>query len=103
MLTLSIWRDVGHGSWLFLEIIRITEEKFKNVFVCGHHFTNGLYKIKLFKIVGIIYIVVLYVGEPACIMDKSNVNWAPCLLLGHGKIKLSVLQSASERAMRTES
>ena len=36
-------------------------------------------------------------------MDKSNVDWAPCLHLGHDKIKLSVLQSASERAMQTES
>ena len=59
--------------------------------------------IRLICLRSLVYIAVLYVGEPAYIMDKSNVDWAPCLHLGHDKIKLSVLQSASERAMQTES
>ena len=41
-----------------------------------------------------------YTGKPANIMYKSDVDWAPCLLLGHQKINLTVLEAAHERAKR---
>ena len=99
MLALSTER---HRAWLSaISRDDLTEKKLRNVFVCGRHFTEGLH-IKLFCLRSLL-LAVLYIGEPAYIMDKSNVYWAPCLHLGHDKIKLSVLQSASERAMRTNS
>ena len=33
-------------------------------------------------------------------MYKTDVDWAPCLLLGHQKINLTVLEAAHERAKR---
>ena len=35
-------------------------------------------------------------------MSKFDVDWAPCLNLGHDKINVSTLQAASDRATRTE-
>ena len=41
-----------------------------------------------------------YIGKPAKIMYKSDVDWAPCLVLDHQKINLTVLEAAHERAKR---
>ena len=42
-----------------------------------------------------------YAGKPAYVMDRSNVDWTPCLELGHHKISASALQEASGRATYT--
>ena len=35
-------------------------------------------------------------------MNKSDIDWFPCLNLGHDKVNITSLQAASERATRTE-
>ena len=35
-------------------------------------------------------------------MSKSDVDWFPCLNLGHDKVSITSLQPANERATRTE-
>ena len=35
-------------------------------------------------------------------MSKFDVDWAPCINLGHEKINVSTLQAASDRAAQTE-
>jgi len=35
-------------------------------------------------------------------MSKSDVDWFPCLNLGHDKVSISSLQAANERIMHTE-
>ena len=43
-----------------------------------------------------------HAGKPAYMymMDRSNVDWAPCLNLCHDEISMSALQAASGRATR---
>ena len=35
-------------------------------------------------------------------MYKSDIDWCPCLNLGHGKVNITSLEAASERATRTK-
>ena len=35
-------------------------------------------------------------------MKTFDVDWAPCINLGHDKVNVSTLQAASDRAIRTE-
>ena len=35
-------------------------------------------------------------------MNKSDIDWFPCLHLGHDKVNIIALQAANERATRTE-
>lgn len=39
-----------------------------------------------------------FVGKPAYIMDKSNVDWFPTVELGHNKVNVSTQEDACERA-----
>jgi len=45
--------------------------------------------------------LLLVLGKPAYEMNKHNVDWAPCINLGHKKVDMSILQAARDRATRT--
>ena len=77
----------------------LTEEKLKNIFHVAITLLLVCIRENLFRL--LVYIADLY-GKPTYIMDKSKVNWALCLHFEHDKIKLSVFQCASERAIQTE-
>ena len=51
-------------------------------------------------------IISVYIGEPAHVMHKFDVDRAPCLLLGHQKVDLPALEAkleaASDQAKRAE-
>ncbi|XP_065905689.1 uncharacterized protein [Dysidea avara] len=53
----------------------------ENVSVCSNHFESG---------------------KPAYVMKTFDVDWTPCINLGHDKVNVGTLQAASDRAIRTE-
>jgi len=46
--------------------------------------------------------LLLVLGKPAYKMNKHDVDWAPCINLGHNKVDMSILQAARDRATRTK-
>ena len=42
------------------------------------------------------------VEKPAYEMNKHDVDWAPCINMGHNKVDISTLQAARNRATRTK-
>ena len=47
-------------------------------------------------------IAIAILGEPSYIMNKFDINWFPCLNLGHDKVNIASLQATIKRATRTE-
>ena len=78
----------------------LTEEKLPNVYVCGCHFVKSSFKDLLSCMT--MFSKGFYLEVPAYIMNKSDIDWFPCLNLGHDKVNITSLQAASERATRTE-
>jgi len=88
----------------------LTEEKLPNVYICGSHFVRGLLIFCMtmhstgFYLGNWLHRFMpgFYLGEPSHIMSMSDVDWLPCLNLGHDKVSISSLQVANERTTHTE-
>ena len=47
-------------------------------------------------------LVLIFTGKPAYVMNKDDIDWAPCLELGHSKSREKEVANAEERAKRAQ-
>jgi len=89
-------------EWLFAISRADLNMESKNVVVCERHFKKGNYSSIHFYVSFIIVFNYEFSGKPADTMYTFDVDWRPCLLLGHNRIDIKALEAAQEKYERTK-